>query len=80
MAWEKGTANADCDVCGETLKLSDLRKEWNGLMACDGCWEPRHPNDKGPIGVGREKQISQNLRPRPDLDFLSPGDVKESDL
>jgi hypothetical protein len=80
VAWEKGSANGDCDICGETYKTSQLKKQWNGLMACDGCWDTRHPGDLPPRGVGRERNRVKNLRPRGDLEFLLPGDVTENDL
>lgn len=44
-ALEIGLWNAECDRCGFKFKNVDLRKEWNGLMTCKDCWEPRHPQD-----------------------------------
>lgn len=36
-------ALAICDRCGQQYDFSQLRKEWNGLMTCPECWEPKHP-------------------------------------
>lgn len=36
---------AICDRCGFRFKSTQLRKEWQGLMVCKECWEPRHPQD-----------------------------------
>lgn len=36
---------AICDRCGFEYKSYELRKEWQGLMTCHTCWEPRHPQD-----------------------------------
>lgn len=40
-----GDWNAVCDVCGFEWKGSQLRKRWDGLMACPWDWEPRQPQD-----------------------------------
>jgi hypothetical protein len=37
--------SAVCDRCGFEFKSFQLQKEWNGLMTCKECWEPRHPQD-----------------------------------
>lgn len=34
-----------CDRCGIDYRQSQMKKEWNGLIVCDECWEPRHPQD-----------------------------------
>jgi hypothetical protein len=34
-----------CDRCGFKYHSMQLKKEWNGLMTCSTCWEPRHPQD-----------------------------------
>ena len=44
-AIEIGMWNAICDRCGFKFKNIDLKVEWNGLMTCKDCWEPRHPLD-----------------------------------
>lgn len=38
-----GQWNVVCMRCGLKKKSAMLRKEWTGLMVCDDCWEPRHP-------------------------------------
>lgn len=43
--WKPGDPSAICDRCGFKFKLSQLKKEWDGLMVCDQCWEPRQPQD-----------------------------------
>ena len=40
-----GDWNSICDRCGFKLKASELQREWNGLMVCERCFEPRHPLD-----------------------------------
>lgn len=40
-----GDANAICDTCGFKYKLSELTMDWRGLMLCEKCWEPRHPQE-----------------------------------
>lgn len=36
-------ALAICDRCGQQYNFSQLQQEWNGLMTCPECWEPKHP-------------------------------------
>ena len=36
-------ALAICDRCGQQYKFLQLKKEWNGLMTCPECFEPKHP-------------------------------------
>jgi hypothetical protein len=40
-----GDINAVCDQCGITYKSSELTKQWDNLMACWKCWDPRHPQE-----------------------------------
>lgn len=40
-----GDWNACCDRCCAKFKASKLRKDWQGFMLCEWCWEPRHPQD-----------------------------------
>lgn len=40
-----GEWNAICDRCGTKNKSTDLKQDWQGLMLCGKCWEPRHPQD-----------------------------------
>lgn len=40
-----GMWNAICDRCGRKFKNVDLKEEWNGLIVCRTCYEPRHPQD-----------------------------------
>lgn len=43
--YEPGDWNARCSICGGKFKAGQLRKHWQGAYRCDGCWEPRHPQD-----------------------------------
>lgn len=36
-------AIALCDRCGQQYNFHQLKKEWNGLMTCPECFEPKHP-------------------------------------
>ena len=40
-----GDWNACCDRCCAKFKASKLRKDWQGFMLCDWCYEPRQPQD-----------------------------------
>ena len=45
MSYESGLWYVVCDACGREFKSNELRKRWDGLMVCDGDYEPRHPQD-----------------------------------
>ena len=59
-----GDHAAFCDRCGFRFHASELRKEWQGFMVCEGCWEPRHPQDL--IKSVPEKPAPPFSRPRND--------------
>lgn len=40
-----GDTNAICDTCGFKYKISELSKQWDGLMTCKDCWDYRHPQE-----------------------------------
>lgn len=43
--YKPGDWNAVCDHCGMTRKASQFRKDWQGFMVCEGCFNTRHPQD-----------------------------------
>lgn len=51
--YKRGSYNAICDVCGFKFKAEELRKRWDGAMACNKDWEPRNSLDfiKAPQGT-----------------------------
>ena len=59
--FKPGCWNVICDRCGFEYKSDELRKEWNGLMVCKPCWEPRHPMD-----LMRARQEQDNAKARRD--------------
>jgi hypothetical protein len=34
-----------CDKCGMRRYASECRLDWQNLLLCEPCWEPRHPQD-----------------------------------
>lgn len=32
-----------CHRCGFQFPSTEIKKEWTGLLVCNTCWEPRHP-------------------------------------
>ena len=65
--WDIGGHLVFCDRCGATYPDSLIRKEWTGLLVCDGpgtrgCYEERNPID---FTRGRSEDFSvQGARPR----------------
>lgn len=43
--YRHGDWNVICDRCGFKFKASKCRMTWDGFFVCEGCWEPRHPQD-----------------------------------
>jgi hypothetical protein len=43
--YDSGSWNVICDECGRMYKSHELRMRWDGLMVCEGDWEPRQPQD-----------------------------------
>ena len=76
MTYAKGSkALGECDRCGFTYKLSELKYEVenetrNGLRVCDSCFDPDHPQ----FQLGRDVVADPEalFDPRPDQgDFTS---------
>lgn len=77
-SWIPGDPWVICDRSGLKVRMSDTRKEWNGLRVAKAFYEPRHPQD---FVRGRKDDMRvPDARPRqPDV-FLEPGDVTPEDL
>ena len=71
---ELGDWNAICDVCGFKFKGSELRRRWDGFMACSQDYEQRHPQDL--IRMKPERQSVPWARPMPQDTFtvVAPAD------
>jgi len=61
--------NATCDRCGFEYKNHQLKQEWTGLMVCEPCWEPRHPQDFAKIP--RTEKAPPWTRPEPTDEFVT---------
>jgi hypothetical protein len=35
----------ECSRCGFDYRQSHMKREWTGVIVCQECWEPRHPQD-----------------------------------
>ena len=58
----RGSHKFICDRCRLEYGSERKRKEWNGLVVCDDCWEPRHPSD-----LYRQRQEDTSVPdPRPE--------------
>lgn len=63
-----GEWNVVCQRCGFKYKSSMLRREWTGLMVCETCWEPKHPQLM--IKVPEEKISPPWKSPEPEDQFV----------
>ena len=78
MTWKgrwPGTWAVNCDVCGFRFPSDKLRKRWDGVMACDKDWEPRHPQTL--IKVRGETAVPSYVRHNPD-EFVLACDISSS--
>lgn len=65
MAFAVGKySQAICDRCGQQYDYLDLRKEWNGLLVCPECYEPKHPQLDPPYHAPDPEALKN---PRPDV-------------
>jgi len=62
MSYVPGRVYAICDRCGFQFALSELRKEWTGLMVCKDDWD-RRPAEMSPPKVTVEGAPVHNARP-----------------
>lgn len=40
-----GDYNGICQQCGKKFKASNLKRQWDGVIACPKCWDYRHPQE-----------------------------------
>jgi len=62
-----GQWNIECDQCGQKFKSSQVKKQWDGLIVCKRCYDPRHPQDF--VRGVSEKQSVPFTRPESTDDF-----------
>ena len=43
IGWPGHGYKVTCHRCGFWFPSTEIRKEWTGLLVCNTCWEPRHP-------------------------------------
>jgi hypothetical protein len=86
--YKEGEWNALCDQCGQKRKSSMLKLQWDGLMTCEKCWEPRQPQDfvrgvPDPSGVPWSRQRGEpqfvNSATRPDGSTPPVTDIPDVD-
>ena len=68
---ELGKWWVQCDRCGFKYKNDQVKKEWNGLIVCEPCFETRHPQDF--VRAVKDDQRVEFTRPEPADVFIDPG-------
>lgn len=72
-----GEPYKNCDRCGLDKRAVETRKEWTGLIVCNECWDPKHPQ----LAVrGRRERRHPAPSPEPDDVFLSANEITAGDL
>lgn len=63
-----------CDLCGLTYMRSETKLQWNNLLACSECFDPKHPQlnirgkaDRQAVDIARPESENDN-----DLTFYAP--------
>ncbi|MCP4569105.1 MAG: hypothetical protein GY841_16140 [FCB group bacterium] len=80
MTFRAGDTYRDCDICGFTKRMSQLRKNWNGSMVCkDTCWEPNHPQSERPNRPA-DRIKHPDGKPEPTDTFVVVGDLTNGDF
>ena len=51
------------DRCGFEVKYLELKEEWNGLLVCQECYEPKHPQLE-PAYSSADAEALENPRPQ----------------
>lgn len=59
----------ECQRCGLDYRSKNIRVQWDGLIVCQSCWEPRHPQD---FVRGRRDRIAPGGPSHP-AGFVDPG-------
>lgn len=70
--------NRICDTCGRKFKASATKKQWDGLITCLECYDPRHPQDF--VRGRRERQAPSWVRPEKTITFLRDTYVDEDGI
>jgi hypothetical protein len=78
MSYTPGGTKAVCDRCGFEYRLSELKKEWTGLMVCSADFDPRPPEMSAPK-VKAEGVPRPNARPDNQTDN-TPNETTKEDL
>ena len=68
-----------CQRCGREYRLSQLHREWTGLLVCRPCYDPRHKQDFV-RGVPDSQGVRPGMRPEPEPYYLSTNEVSANDL
>ena len=56
-------SQAICDRCGYQYPYLELKKEWNGLLVCPECYEPKHPQLEPPYSTpDRDLSVSSDTK------------------
>lgn len=73
MTYVDGDPWVICDRTGMKVRMSQTRKEWNGLRVRKESWEPRHPQDF--VKGVPDNQSVPDARPEPADTFLTTNQV-----
>jgi hypothetical protein len=64
----EGAWNVSCMQCERKIKSFEARHQWDGLIVCGTCYDPRHSQDF--IRGRRDRQSIPHPRPDPTPIFV----------
>lgn len=67
--YRPGRHYVECQRCEKEILDDEARREWNGLIVCEECWEPRHSQEF--VRAPKEKIAATGLvNPEPEDTFV----------
>lgn len=70
-----------CQRCDFKYKMSELKRDGYGIIACSTCWDPKHPQDT--LRKPRPEKYPRFISPEPADKFIAneyPNGVTADDL
>lgn len=66
-----------CDRCSHKMLITKARKEWNGYLTCDDCFDPKQPQLEDPRFIPDGRSVPDSMR-EPEDTFGCPFEVWNS--
>jgi len=61
-----------CDICGFRFRRSQCRMQWNNLLACNECFDEKHPQHEPPKPLGEKQSVPIHRPEQEDVFITTP--------